>query len=144
MILGWLKLRTRSEFLSICTRKVENVLSSKQIRLHGDWFLDLIDGILFNGSKITGGRRITLIEFTRLVKALMTHNFLRLRFLFFAGHPLDKKGRVVAGQKVVVEVLLHKVGGYEVLESDQSIVTFIRDYHSGHLAKGRKDLINLG
>jgi len=72
----------------------------------------------------------------------MTNNFWRLGFCFLTGHPLDKKRRVVVGYKVVVEVLLHEVGGDEVLESDKGIVLFIRDYHSGHLSKGRKDLNN--
>lgn len=97
VILSWLKLRIRSKFLSIGVWEVENVLSLKQVWLYRDGFLSLIDGILFNGSKITGDRRIALIEFTRLVKALMTNNFWRLELLFFAGHPLDKKRRIVVG-----------------------------------------------
>lgn len=97
VILSWLKLRIRSKFLSIGVWEVENVLSFKQVWLYRDGLLSLIDGILFNGGKITGDRRITLIEFTRLVKALMTHNFWRLGLLFFARHPLDKKRRVVVG-----------------------------------------------
>ena len=102
--------------------------------------MNLIDGIRFNGNKSTDDRRITLTKFTRLVKALLTLKLGRLGLLVFARHPLDEECRVVVGDKVVVEVLLHEVGGDEVLESDERVVLFIGNYHSGDLAKGRKDL----
>jgi hypothetical protein len=59
--------------------EVKNVLIPENVRLYQlclvDVFLNIIKGILFNGSEITGGWRITLIQFTRLVEALETRNF---------------------------------------------------------------------
>ena len=78
-----------------------------------------------------------------MVETLKAHDFLRFRFLFFTGHPLYKKCCVVVGQKVVVEVLLHKISRDKVLERNEGIVLFIKYYHPGDLTKGRKDLHNV-
>lgn len=154
---SWLKSRTGcwSE-LGWSLRWVrKDILSSEQVRWN--WLKGLLDGgvcewltqvlikcMLFGRSEITDERRITLSYFVRLMEPLQIRHFDWLNcffcWVFCFSYPLYNECCVVAGQEVVIEVLLHEVGRGEVFEGEERVVVFIKDHNFRQLSKCTENL----